>query len=64
VGRTCSRDDKEKCVQNLEILLSRDDFREVRVEGRIILKRNLKKQSGSVWPGSRWLRMKSGGGLL
>jgi hypothetical protein len=42
----------------------REHFEDLRVDGRLILKRILQKWDGRAWTGLIWLRMEIGRGLL
>ena len=45
-------------------LRERDNFEDIDVNGRIILKRALKNSDGKAWSEFIWLRIGTGGGLL
>jgi hypothetical protein len=47
-----------------ERLKGRDCLEDLGIDGRIILKYNLGKQSGRVWNGFIWFRIGTGGGIL
>jgi hypothetical protein len=48
----------------LESLKGRDQWEDLDVDGRIILRWILKKHGGRVWNGFVWLRIGTGSGLL
>jgi hypothetical protein len=48
----------------LESLKGRDNYKDLGVDGMIVLERNLVKYSGRVWIGFIWLRTGAIGGLL
>jgi hypothetical protein len=43
---------------------SRDNSKDIGIDGSIILEWKLGKYGGKVWTGSIWLRMSTRGGLL
>jgi hypothetical protein len=45
-------------------LKDRDHFKDLSIDGRIILKYILKKQNGRTWTGLIWLRTEPSGRLL
>jgi hypothetical protein len=47
-----------------EIQKKREDWEDLDVCGRIILKSILEKQDGVAWTGFIWLRIRTSGGLL
>jgi hypothetical protein len=48
----------------LENLKGRDHFKDLGVDGKVILEWILRKRCGNVWTGFIWLRIGTSGGLL
>jgi hypothetical protein len=62
VGRSCNTSGRgEKGIQN-ETLNARHNLVDLDVDGRVILKVDLKKYSARVWTGFVWLRIGISGG--